>query len=666
MSRIDLSRGWRRPLLGVVVVAAVLAPGSVGVLRRSTSGAGLGSSQLEAASPQAGRGRLVVLGLDALDWKLVDQLMARGLMPNLRHLADRGAQAVIDVPAPLISPVVWTTYATGVAPEVHGVLDFLEEDPRDGSLRPVGSASRKVPAMWEMAAALGRRSGVIGWWATFPAHAPPGCAIYSDRLTEQLIGLEADTPGIAAPADAAATARDLLVRASDITAQMLAPYLEVEQQEMRAAQAGEASWDDPVGGLAKLVAATMTVERLTDHELERGTDIILSYLEGTDTVGHLFGAYRPPPLAGVSPTLARRFGGVPDRYYAHVDAWIGRVVAKLADRDTVVILSDHGFTWGKDRPPVASGAHTATAVWWHRPEGAFLAAGPAVRHTPSRQRIGVLDVTPILLALAGLPPGQGMPGSVPDWLWSVAGRAQVQPEAVDYARLIPERHNETVELPPQAREEEMAKLRALGYVAGTPQEGKPEADRAEARRLNNLGSSRYSAGDVGAAEEAFREAIAADASYAPAHYNLSLLYRKQGRLDRADREFWEAVQTGIADREMAVVRLALDYRQRGDTDHASQVFQEGRRRFPRSAVIWLNSGVFLGERERYREAVECLRRAVDLDASNPKAHANLAVALLATGDRDGARKALTAASRLDPADENVRQELERLGGPPPE
>ena len=129
------------------------------------------------------QGRLVLLGLDALDWKLVDDLTARGVMPNLRSLVGRGAQAVHDVPQPLISPVVWNTIATGVPPEAHGVLDFLERDPNGGAPRPVTSASRKAPAIWEMAAAAGRTTATIGWWASFPAAAPPGGAVYSDRLT---------------------------------------------------------------------------------------------------------------------------------------------------------------------------------------------------------------------------------------------------------------------------------------------------------------------------------------------------------------------------------------------------------------------------------------------------------------------------------------------------
>lgn len=616
----------------------------------------------------AQRGRLVVLGLDALDWRLVDSLAGRGMMPAMAALLRRSAHAVLEVPRPLISPVVWTTIATGVNPEVHGVLDFLEPDPDGGPPRPVTSASRKSPALWDMLGAAGRRTATIGWWATFPATAPPGGRVFSDRLTEQLLGLSAVIPRLADPPEAEELAQRLAVKAANVTSDMVAPLLRLADEELQRVRSGAADWDDPVGGLAKLVAATVTIQRLTDAELARDSDVVLSYLEGTDTVGHLFAPFMPPPVPGTDPELARRFGGVVERYFALVDAWLGRIVAGLGPADRLVIVSDHGFTWGDRRPRVPSGAHTATAVMWHDPEGSFLVYGRGIRPTPQRQRSHVLDVAPTLLALAGLPPSADMPGAVPPWLEVEAPKGRVS-----YTALLPRLAPTVGELPPEARAEEIAKLRALGYLAGpasaTPAAGVaaappvaavPAFDRAEARRLNNLGSSRGEAGDPRGAEEAFRQAINADPTYAPSHYNLALLLRKQGRFDEADREFWLAVETGVRDREMAVVQSALDYASRGDKARARATFAEGRRRFPDSAVIWLNAGVFYGEQGDLEEARQCLERAVQLAPANPRAHSNLAAALWQQGDGAGARRHLEMAVQLDPGNTDLRRQLEAL------
>lgn len=661
-----------RPLLpGLRLANAELAVEDADNVIRS-----LGRRELAALARP--KGRLVVLGLDALDWALVDELVARGVMPHTAALMRRGVQAVLEVPRPLISPVVWTTIGTGVPPAVHGVLDFLEPDPAGGPPRPVTSASRKATAIWEMIAAAGRSTAVIGWWATFPAQAPPGGTIYSDRLTEQLLGLSAEVPGMVDPPEALQRAKENLLRATDVTPAMLTPFVSVSAEELSAALARPDAWDDPIGGLAKLVAASLTVERLTAQELARGTDVIFSYLEGTDTVGHLYGPYRPPVLPGFDGPMARRFGPVIDRYYAWADRWVGSVVASLGPQDTVVLVSDHGFTWGDDRPRVPSGAHTATAEMWHRPQGAFLAAGPGIPPARRRTELGILDVGPILLALAGLPRAIEMPGQVPNWLLAEEARA---PGVVRYAALVPRTPPASVELPPEAREEELAKLRALGYLAGSsppdqraapaglgrglPPLPTPVADRAEARRLSNLAISQASSGDVASAEKTFRQAIAADPSYSSAYYSLSVLLRKQGRLEEADGAFWMSVRLGVRDRDMAVVRLALDYQQRGMLDKAGEVFAEGRRILPDSALIWLNSGVFLGEQGHFAEAATCLERAAQLDPSKPTVFKNLAVARLNLGDKERARAALTRAAQLDPTDQDVQAQLTRLGGPLP-
>lgn len=664
---IDL-RSRLAPLLPTVTLASAEASlvGAEELVRA------LGRRELAARTRPGGR--LVVLGLDALDWTLVDELVARGVMPQFGALLARGAHAVLDVPRPLISPVVWTTIGTGVPPAVHGVLDFLEPDPAGGPPRPVTAFSRKATAIWEMIAATGRSTAVIGWWATFPAQAPAGASVYSDRLTEQLLGLAADVPGVADPPEAAQRARQALLRPADVTPAMLSPFLPVSQEELDAALARPNAWDDPIGGLAKLVAASLTVERLTRMELDRGTEVIFSYLEGTDTVGHLYGPYRPPVLPGFDGPVARRFGGVIDRYYAWTDRWVGSVAASLGPQDTLVIVSDHGFTWGEDRPRQPSGAHTATAEMWHRPQGAFLAVGPSIRRGAPRQSLALLDVGPTLLALAGLPPAAEMPGQVPPWLW--ADPPPPQPP-VHYAALLPRTLPQAVELPPEAREEEIAKLRALGYLApaaaGTapttatapspPRPPAPVADRAQARRLANLAISQASAGDVATAEATFRQAIAADPSYSSAHYSLSVLLRKQGRLEEADQAFWTAVRLGVREREMAVVRLALDYQQRGRPEKAEEVFAEGRRLLPDSALIWLNSGVFLGEQGRFAEAADALGRAIQLDPNKPSAYKNLAVAFLNLGEREKARWALTRAVALDPSDQTAAAQLRALGGP---
>ncbi len=614
-------------------------------------------------------GRLVVLGLDALTWRLLDELIARGLMPNLDRLLDRGIHAEVIVRPPLLSPLIWTSIATGVHPEVHGVLDFIEPNPNGGEPLPISSRARKVPALWEIAAAAGRSSAVIGWWATFPAFAPPGATVYSDRLTEQIFETGTSAAGVAAPAEAADLARRLELKWAELTPEMVAPVLPVSAGEIADVPDDSSAWDQPIGGLLRLMASTFTTERLLAHELERGTEVVLAYLEGTDTVGHLFAPHRPPAQPIVDREAARRYGGVVDSYYAWVDGWIGRVVDELEEDDTLAIVSDHGFRWFEDRPLVAAGAHTATAENWHRKEGVFIAAGPLVNSSRARPTMELLDVAACLFELAGLPRGRGMAGSVPDWL--LTGPRRVQDLDVDYSALVSiDLLRESIPqaaLAPEVQDEQLAKLRALGYIGD--ETTKPAAapvpgnDRLEARRLHNLALRYTDTGEAAEAETAYLGAIAADPTYVQSHFGLAFLLRNTGRFDEADQRLWQGVGYTQGDQEDNLIRVAQHYRQLGRLDRAGIFLEEARNRYPSSARIWLDLGAVLGQQGDLAGSQRCLERAIALDPRDPFAYRNLAALQVAGGDMEGAVNSLNRALELDPGNQEIRQQLQALGAP---
>ncbi len=112
--------------------------------------------------PQPDRPRAVVIGIDSADWKVIDSLAAEGRMPNLAALRERGTsgpiQTLVDFP---LSPVIWTSVATGKTPAKHGITWFLVDQP-DGTRVPVRSHNRKVKALWNILAEQGRRTTAVG------------------------------------------------------------------------------------------------------------------------------------------------------------------------------------------------------------------------------------------------------------------------------------------------------------------------------------------------------------------------------------------------------------------------------------------------------------------------------------------------------------------------
>jgi predicted AlkP superfamily phosphohydrolase/phosphomutase len=72
--------------------------------------------------------RAVIVGLDGLDPGVVRELMADGQLPNLERLGASGTHSDLGTTFPAMSPVAWSSFATGVDPGKHGIYDFLTRD----------------------------------------------------------------------------------------------------------------------------------------------------------------------------------------------------------------------------------------------------------------------------------------------------------------------------------------------------------------------------------------------------------------------------------------------------------------------------------------------------------------------------------------------------------
>jgi predicted AlkP superfamily phosphohydrolase/phosphomutase len=73
--------------------------------------------------------RVVILGLDGMDPGLATKFMREGRMPNFQKLADQGVFRPLDTSVPSMSPVAWSTFATGTDASQHCIYDFLTRDP---------------------------------------------------------------------------------------------------------------------------------------------------------------------------------------------------------------------------------------------------------------------------------------------------------------------------------------------------------------------------------------------------------------------------------------------------------------------------------------------------------------------------------------------------------
>jgi predicted AlkP superfamily phosphohydrolase/phosphomutase len=93
----------------------------------------LGTLLLAAAVPvsaQEVKGRVVVLGFDGADHRLVSQFLAEGKLPNLKKVAEQGSFSPLRPTIPAQTPVSWSTFSTGLSPGRTQIFDFLKRDPK--------------------------------------------------------------------------------------------------------------------------------------------------------------------------------------------------------------------------------------------------------------------------------------------------------------------------------------------------------------------------------------------------------------------------------------------------------------------------------------------------------------------------------------------------------
>src|SRR5260370_448417 len=111
-------------------------------------------------------GRVAILAIEGADWELLSELAEDGRLPNIKAMSRGGVSGSVQTIQPTVAPMLWTTVATGLPPDRHGVVEFIDHGP--GGL-PVDALTRLTPALCEFAAPFSRHSMGVNWlW-----HCPP-------------------------------------------------------------------------------------------------------------------------------------------------------------------------------------------------------------------------------------------------------------------------------------------------------------------------------------------------------------------------------------------------------------------------------------------------------------------------------------------------------------
>ena len=130
--------------------------------------------------------KVVVIGLDGLEPSIAEPMMARGELPALASLRERGGFARVRTTCPAQTPVAWSSFSTGTNPGGHGIYDFIRRDPKtyfpdfslnrfeqkNAFLPPKAVNLRRGTPFWQVLSEAGISSVVLRCPCTFPPDSP--------------------------------------------------------------------------------------------------------------------------------------------------------------------------------------------------------------------------------------------------------------------------------------------------------------------------------------------------------------------------------------------------------------------------------------------------------------------------------------------------------------
>lgn len=575
--------------------------------------------------------RVALIGWDAADWKVIHPLLDRGLLPNLQSIIERGVMGNLSTLAPAVSPILWTSIATGQTADRHGVLGFLEPDPVLGSLRPVASTRRKTKALWNILSQSGLRSIVLNWFASHPAEPIDGAVVTNVfRDATHIPGGDWPiVPGAVHPERLASVLADLRVCAADLTGDDLLPYIP------RLAAIDQEQDKRPLA-LAAILSENITTHMAATWLIENEPwDLLAVYYDTIDHAGHLFMPYHPPRLDNVPEAEFELYREVVNGVYCFHDMMLGRVIELAGPETAFIVLSDHGFHSDHLRPTGRAGVTD-----WHRAYGMVAMAGPGIRRDELVFGGGLLDIVPTVLALFGLPAGEDMPGRV----LAEAFELPVETSRIPTWEEVPGNsgvHSAESGQDPWEAAAVVDQLIALGYVEPRGDDLAARLQAVQRDRQFALARVYLGAGRAGEAIPLLEELAAGCPEERGYKLHLANAYFQARRADDC-RAILDPILREDPNRPIANLlrgKLAVS---EGDHEGGLQHLL----RAERDPALLLETRLAVGrvyvEAQRWADAERILQSLLELDPDNASAHIELARALLGAGRSEEA-----AASALD-------------------
>ncbi|HVU28441.1 MAG TPA: alkaline phosphatase family protein [Verrucomicrobiae bacterium] len=585
---------------------------------------------------QAPGKKILLIGWDAADWEMIDPLLESGQMPALAQLITGGLRGNLATLQPVLSPMLWTSIATGKRADKHGICGFTEPLADGSGIGPVRSTSRKCKAIWNILTQSGLKSNMVAWFASDPAEPINGVMITDQflRPSDKKEAPEvAKIENVYPPAFAKAAAA-LRVPTESLMAEDLLPFIP------RLAEIDFKKDDRPLK-LARRLARVASVQAIATALVQSEPwNLMGVYYDAIDQFGHEFMPYHPPRMEGVSERDFKLYKEVMRGCYKFHDMMLHALLQYVDAETTVMLISDHGYECGRRRPPLDLGKQDPEGC--HRPFGIVCLKGPDLKKNGRLYGASVLDVTPTILALLGLPIGGDMDGRP----WLEAFEKPVKPERIfswegvgdDKAGL----HTAHSRQDPAEAAQAIEQLVELGYIAAPGEDVRKTIHDTVSCNKINLVRALLGTPQEAKAVPLLKELIAENNANEWAVLTLAHCQVRLGKLSEA-RSILEASAPSIRQSSQVQLLFAeLSFAEENPTAALNHL--QAAERFEAGHPLFFNQlGHAYLHLKRWDDAKVAFQKSLEFEPENPAAFDGLARIHLERGEtEDAVEKSLQA------------------------
>lgn len=633
--------------------------------------------------------KVLLVGWDAADWKVIGPLMDAGHMPTLEKLVNGGVMGNIATLDPPLSPTLWTSISTGKRPYKHGIIGFTEPDPSGKGVRPAYITSRKVKAIWNIFNQHNMKSHVIGWWPSHPAEPINGTMVSNlyQRASKPINEPWPMLEGTVHPAEKSDIFKKMRIHPSELTAAHILPFIpdadKIDQEK-----------DKRLGMLTKIIADCSTIHSAATYILEHEEwDFLAVYYDAIDHFCHGFMKFHPPQMPMIPDDLFNLYKDVVISGYKFHDMMLERLLQLAGPDVTVMLISDHGFHPDHLRP-IELPKEPAAPALEHSPYGIFVLNGPGIKKDERVYGASILDVTPTILTLYGLPVGADMDGNV----LVNAFEEAIIPDKIDSWDDIPGNsgeHPKDKQEDPYAAAEALEQLIELGYIE-RPSENVEKAIKQTVNENNYYLARSYMNGrKFLEASEILEKLVAENPGVNRYAMRLAHAYQSmnkvqetrdvlskikdvnQGRESISMRvmegnlllienkpkmamELFEAIEQEMPNAARVHMQLGRCYLALKRWQKAEQAFLKELEHDPGNASAHHGLGLAYLRKGKYEDAIDSFLNCVGLTYFFPFAHYHLGEALYQLGDYERSAEALEVCIKMAPGINKARQLLSTI------